>query len=85
MNRFAMAQALAENLPATLAAWQAGVVDSLKARAIAETSYLLPGELRGASEDRVLPRAGEQTVARFAGPAGPGGADARPAGCAGAA
>ena len=48
MNRFAMAQALVENLPATLAAWQAGVVDSLKARAIAETSYLLPGELRGA-------------------------------------
>ncbi|HEX5346378.1 MAG TPA: DUF222 domain-containing protein [Pseudonocardiaceae bacterium] len=65
MNRLAMANALVEDLPATLAAWQAGVIDSLKARAIAETSYLLPGELRGPLEDRVLPRAGEQTVARL--------------------
>lgn len=65
MNRLAMAEALVADLPATLAAWQAGVIDSLKARAIAETSYLLPGELRGALEDRVLPRAGEQTVARL--------------------
>ena len=65
MNRLVMAEALVADLPATLAAWQAGVIDSLKARAIAETSYLLPGELRGALEDRVLPRAGEQTVARL--------------------
>ena len=65
MNRLAMAEALVADLPATLAAWQAGVIDSLKARAIAETSYLLPGKLRGALEDRVLPRAGEQTVARL--------------------
>lgn len=65
MNRLVMAEALVADLPATLAAWQAGVIDSLKARAIAETSYLLPGKLRGALEDRVLPRAGEQTVTRL--------------------
>ncbi|MGA9311164.1 MAG: DUF222 domain-containing protein [Pseudonocardiaceae bacterium] len=65
MNRLVMAEALVADLPATLAAWQAGVIDSLKARAIAETSYLLPGELRGPLEDRVLPRAGEQTVTRL--------------------
>jgi hypothetical protein len=31
MNRLAMAQALVKDLPATLAAWQAGVIDSLGA------------------------------------------------------
>ncbi len=65
MNRLVMAQAVVEELPATLAAWQGGVIDSLKARAIAETSYLLPCEQLGALEERVLPRAGEQTVTRL--------------------
>jgi hypothetical protein len=31
MNRLAMAQALVKDPPATLAAWQAGVIDSLGA------------------------------------------------------
>ncbi|MDQ2788385.1 MAG: HNH endonuclease [Actinomycetota bacterium] len=65
LNRLVMAQAVVEELPATLAAWQGGVIDSLKARAIIETSYLLPREQLGALEERVLPRAGEQTVARL--------------------
>lgn len=65
MNRLVLAQAVVEELPATLAAWQAGVIDSVKARAIIETSYLLPREQLGALEERVLPRAGEQTVARL--------------------
>ncbi len=63
--RLVMAQTLAADLPATLAAWEAGVIDSLKARAITETSYLLRPELRGALEARVLPRAGTQTIAQL--------------------
>ncbi len=65
VNRLVMAQTLVTELPATLAAWQAGTIDSLKARAITETSYLLAGELRGALEARVLPRAGAQTIAQL--------------------
>ena len=64
-NRLVMAEVLIADLPGTLAAWQAGTIDSLKARAITETSYLLPGELRGALEARVLPRAGQQTIAQL--------------------
>jgi Domain of unknown function (DUF222) len=64
-NRLVMAEVLTADLPGTLAAWQAGTIDSLKARAITETSCLLPGELRGALEARVLPRAGQQTIAQL--------------------
>ncbi len=64
-GRLVMAQTLVEELPGTLAAWEAGVIDSLKARAITETSYLLPGEQRSALEARVLPRAGTQTIAQL--------------------
>ncbi len=64
-GRLVMAQTLVEELPGTLAAWQAGVIDSLKVRAITETSYLLPGERRSALEARVLPRAGTQTIAQL--------------------
>jgi hypothetical protein len=65
VNRLVMAEVLIADLPGTLAAWQAGTIDSLKARAITETSYLLPGELRGALEARVLPRAAQQTIAQL--------------------
>ena len=41
-NRLAMAQVLVADLPGTLAAWQAGTIDVLKARAITETSYGRP-------------------------------------------
>ncbi|MGH3938331.1 MAG: DUF222 domain-containing protein [Pseudonocardiaceae bacterium] len=64
-SRLAMAQVLVADLPGTLAAWQAGTIDTLKARAITEASYVLPREQRGALEDRVLSRAGAQTVSRL--------------------
>ncbi|MGH3932391.1 MAG: DUF222 domain-containing protein, partial [Pseudonocardiaceae bacterium] len=64
-NRLAMAETLVADLPGTLAAWQTGTIDVLKARAITETSYLLPVEQRGALEARVLPRAGTQTVSQL--------------------
>ncbi|MGQ0774514.1 MAG: DUF222 domain-containing protein [Pseudonocardiales bacterium] len=64
-NRLVMAEVVVADLPATLAAWQAGTIDTLKARAITEASYLLPQEQRAALEERVLPRAGEQTVSRL--------------------
>ncbi|MGH3721527.1 MAG: DUF222 domain-containing protein [Pseudonocardiaceae bacterium] len=65
INRLVLAQTMVEDLPRTLAAWQAGVIDSLKARAITEAGYPLPREQRAALEARVLPRAGEQTIARL--------------------
>src|SRR6478672_11893401 len=78
-GRLVMAQTLVEELPGTLAAWEAGVIDSLKARAITETSYLLPAKQRSALEARVLPRAGTQTIAQLRAVLAldPEGADAR--------
>jgi len=64
-GRLVMAQTLVADLPGTLAAWQAGTIDTLKARAITEASYLLPREQRGALEARVLPRAKTQTIAQL--------------------
>jgi hypothetical protein len=64
-GRLVMAQALARSLPGTLAAWQSGRLDARKAAAITETSYLLPPEQHGALEERVLPRAGAQTLAQL--------------------
>jgi Domain of unknown function (DUF222) len=64
-NRLTMAQVLVTDLPGTLSAWQAGTIDERKARAITETSYVLPREQRAALEDRVLPRAGQQTVSQL--------------------
>jgi hypothetical protein len=64
-GRLVMAKTVVGDLPNTLAAWEAGVIDSLKARAITETSYLLAPALRGALEARVLPRAGTQTIAQL--------------------
>ncbi|MGH3938272.1 MAG: DUF222 domain-containing protein [Pseudonocardiaceae bacterium] len=61
LDRLMMAQTLVQDLPATLAAWEAGTLDVLKVRAITETSYLLTPEQRGALEARVLPRATTQT------------------------
>jgi len=64
-GRLVMAEILVVDLPGTLSAWQAGTIDTLKARAITETSYLLPREQRGALEARVLPRAGQQTITQL--------------------
>ncbi|MGH3909789.1 MAG: DUF222 domain-containing protein [Pseudonocardiaceae bacterium] len=64
-TRLVMARVLVADLPATLAAWEAGTIDVLKARAITEAAYLLPPEQRGALENRALPRAGTQTLSRL--------------------
>jgi len=64
-NRLVMAQVLVADLPGTLAAWEAGQLDVLKVRAITEASYLLTSEQATALEARVLPRAGQQTVAQL--------------------
>ncbi|MGQ0775173.1 MAG: DUF222 domain-containing protein [Pseudonocardiales bacterium] len=61
LGRLMMAQTLVEDLPGTLAAWEAGTLDVLKVQAITETSYVLTPEQRVALEARVLPRAGTQT------------------------
>ncbi len=62
-NRLALAEALVHDLPGTLAAWQAGQLDSPKVRAIADTAELLPLEMWARLEARVLPRAPQQTLA----------------------
>jgi hypothetical protein len=64
-GRLVMSQTLVADLPGTLAAWQAGAIDTLKARAITEASYLLPREQRGALKARILPRAETQTIAQL--------------------
>ena len=64
-NRLAMAETLVQDLPRSHAAWQAGLIDTPKVRAIAETSCLLTGPQRDVLEARILPRAPEQTLAQL--------------------
>ncbi|MFY9807663.1 MAG: hypothetical protein WAK86_10420 [Pseudonocardiaceae bacterium] len=64
-GRLVMAQTLVDDLPGALALWEAGAIDSLKAKAITEASYLLAPELRPALEARALRRAGTQTIAQL--------------------
>ena len=64
-NRLAMAETLVHDLPRTHAVWQAGLIDTPKARAITETSCLLTGPQWEILEARVLPRAPEQTLAQL--------------------
>ena len=52
-------------LPATHALWEAGRIDTLKARAIDEATRVLPDDKAGSVEARVLPRAPEQTLAQL--------------------
>jgi Domain of unknown function (DUF222)/HNH endonuclease len=49
-------------LPATHALWEAGRIDTLKARAVDEATAVLPDALAAAVEARVLPRAPEQSL-----------------------
>jgi hypothetical protein len=76
-NRMTMAQVLAADLPGTLAAWQSGTIDDRKARAITETSYLLPataGSAGGASAVlRQYPDRGPAALARAVLSIGPAG------------
>lgn len=64
-ERLARAEVLTADLPATAEAWEAGLIDGLKTRAIVEAAYRLPGRQRAALEKRVLPRASEQPIARL--------------------
>ncbi|MGH3798020.1 MAG: DUF222 domain-containing protein [Pseudonocardiaceae bacterium] len=79
--RLVMAQTMAEQLPRTLAAWEAGAIDVLKARVQLPAA---PRASRRAGGPGTAPRRDPDTgpVARLS---DPGGAGARPAGCGGAA
>ena len=75
---------LASRLPKTLAALEAGQIDIIRARIIAEATHMLSGEHAAAVEDRIFPRAGRQTsgqlraaLARAVLAADPGAARAR--------
>ena len=52
-------------LPATHALWEAGLIDTAKARAVDEATTVLPDELAAAVQARVLPRAPEQSLAQL--------------------
>ena len=75
---------LATKLPKTMAALEAGQIDIIRARIIAEATHVLSGEHAAAVEDRIFPRAGQQTsgqlraaLARAVLAADPGAARAR--------
>ena len=54
-------------LPETHAAWEAGRIDTAKARAVDDATWTLTPELARAVQDRVLPRAPEQTLTELKG------------------
>ena len=75
---------LATKLPKTMAALEAGQIDIIRARIIAEATHVLSNEHTAAVEDRIFPRAGQQTsgqlraaLARAVLAADPGAARAR--------
>jgi len=61
-TRLATARTLADDLPATMAALRGGVITARQAEAVAEASWPLPRNVRAEFEQRVLRRAGEQTL-----------------------
>ena len=52
-------------LPETHAAWEAGRIDTAKARAVDDSTWTLAPELARAVQDRVLPKAPGQTLAQL--------------------
>ena len=75
---------LATKLPETMAALEAGQIDIIRARIIAEATHVLSAAHTAAVEDRIFPRAGQQTsgqlraaLARAVLAADPGAARAR--------
>ena len=75
---------LATKLPETMAALEAGQIDIIRARIIAEATHVLSTEHTAAVEERIFPRAGQQTsgqlraaLARAVLAADPGAARAR--------
>ncbi len=62
-SRVVQAHQLVDHLPSTLAALECGVIGPEHARAVAEGCYgFLDPKLCGKVEDKILERAGEQTV-----------------------
>src|SRR2546423_14415651 len=70
-RRLTVAQTLAERLPATLALLDRGQISYLHAASLAEAVYLLDAKQTRAVEERVLPRAPEQTLAEIKRSEGP--------------
>ncbi|HEX5811623.1 MAG TPA: DUF222 domain-containing protein, partial [Pseudonocardia sp.] len=63
--RVGLACRLLTTLPETHALWEAGRIDTAKARAIDDATWMLTPELARAVQERVLPRAAEQTLAQL--------------------
>ena len=63
--RIGLACRLLATLPDTFALWEAGRIDTAKARAVDDATVVLSDELARAVQDRVLPRAPEQTLAQL--------------------
>ena len=63
--RIGLACRLLGTLPETHALWEAGRIDTAKARAVDDATVVLSDELARAVQDRVLSRAPEQTLAQL--------------------
>ena len=63
--RIGLACRLLVTLPETHAQWEAGQIDTAKARAVDDATWMLSPELARAVQDRVLARAPEQTLAQL--------------------
>jgi hypothetical protein len=63
--RLAQSRELVQRLPETLAEWQAGRLDERRVTAICDATRHLPVETARAVQERVLPRAPEQTLAQL--------------------
>ena len=63
--RVGLACRLLATLSDTHAAWEAGLIDTAKARAIDDATWMLSVEHARAVQERVLPRAAEQTLAQL--------------------
>ena len=63
--RTRQASALVDRLPATLAAWEAGLLDQRRVTAITDATATLTSEHAALVEARVLPRAPQQTAAQL--------------------
>jgi hypothetical protein len=64
-DRLAVARTLVDRLPATLGLLERGEVTYLHTRRLAEAVIPFDAQTAGKVEERVLPRAGEQTVGQF--------------------
>ncbi|TDE07498.1 DUF222 domain-containing protein, partial [Jiangella asiatica] len=64
--RVALAVELGEDLPATLAALDAGLIDERRAELIAAKTRVLDPDARGRVQERVLPTAGDRTLRQLA-------------------